>query len=176
MKRRIFFWLETLKITPAERRTVSVLMVILAVFAGANVMYSPAVPFEDEDYHELEQAFRKRTEALEAREQELLKRYYPPDMDVRETVSADTLPVDTLAEDSSVSGTNIGEKRRININTADPATLETLPGIGPAYARRIVEYRNMNGAFKSLEELKNIRGIAEKRLDKLKPFIKLKDP
>ena len=176
MKRRIFFWLEKLKITPAERRTVSVLMIILAVFAGANAIYSPSAPFEDEDYHELEQAFRKRTEALEAQERELLKRYYPPDLDEPETVSADTLPVDTLAEGSSSSGTNIGEKGRININTADIATLETLPGIGPAYARRIVEYRNLNGEFKSVEELKNIRGIAEKRLDKLKPFVKLKDP
>ncbi|NIT56253.1 MAG: competence protein CelA, partial [Aliifodinibius sp.] len=37
------------------------------------------------------------------------------------------------------------------------------------------KYRNENGAFKSFEELKNIKGIAQKRLDKLMPFIKLKD-
>lgn len=56
----------------------------------------------------------------------------------------------------------------VNINTASPAELEALPGIGPAKAKSIVEYRQKNGAFKSVEELKNVKGIGDAVLNKLK--------
>jgi competence protein ComEA len=59
----------------------------------------------------------------------------------------------------------------VNLNTATPAQLETLPGIGAAAAKRIVEYRQKNGAFKKIEELMNVRGIGEKSFLKLKPLI-----
>ena len=56
----------------------------------------------------------------------------------------------------------------VNINTASSAELEALPGIGPAKAKSIVEYRQKNGAFKSVEELKNVKGIGDAVLNKLK--------
>ena len=59
----------------------------------------------------------------------------------------------------------------VNLNTATPAQLETLPGIGAAAARRILEYRQKNGAFKKIEELMNVKGIGEKSFLKLKPLI-----
>ncbi len=61
----------------------------------------------------------------------------------------------------------------ININTADEATLQLLPGIGPAYSKRIVQYRLENGGFKSVDEITNIRGIGPKTLQKLRPIITL---
>ena len=57
----------------------------------------------------------------------------------------------------------------VNINTADEKALDTLPGIGPAMAKRIIEYRETEGAFQSIEDIKKIRGIGEAK------FIKLKD-
>ena len=59
----------------------------------------------------------------------------------------------------------------VNINTADAERLETLKGIGPALAQRIIEYREQNGAFKSVDEIKNVRGIGQKKFDAFKDKI-----
>ncbi|WP_407075250.1 helix-hairpin-helix domain-containing protein, partial [Neisseria blantyrii] len=56
----------------------------------------------------------------------------------------------------------------VNINAASPQELEALPGIGPAKAKAIAEYRAQNGAFKSVDELTKVKGIGPAVLAKLK--------
>ena len=56
----------------------------------------------------------------------------------------------------------------VNINSANAAEFEALPGIGTKTAALIVEYRQKNGPFKKVEELMNVRGIGEKNFLKLK--------
>jgi competence protein ComEA len=59
----------------------------------------------------------------------------------------------------------------INVNTAGTALLESLPGIGPALAQRIVDYREANGPFKSVEDLVSVPGIGPATMDKLRELI-----
>ncbi|MBX3376342.1 MAG: helix-hairpin-helix domain-containing protein [Phycisphaeraceae bacterium] len=60
---------------------------------------------------------------------------------------------------------------RINLNTATQAELELLPGIGPAMAKRILEYRSAKGRFTSVLELDKVKGIGERTMAKLRPLV-----
>lgn len=61
----------------------------------------------------------------------------------------------------------------IAVNTATSERLQELPGIGPAKAQAIIDYRDMYGKFNQVDELLGVKGIGEKTLEKLKPYIKL---
>ncbi len=66
-------------------------------------------------------------------------------------------------------GTKKHEK--VNINTAKQTELETLTGIGPSMALKIIKYREENGEFKEIEELKNVPGIGDSKFDAIKEDI-----
>jgi competence protein ComEA len=66
-----------------------------------------------------------------------------------------------------------GRTRIVNLNEASAEQLESLPGIGEVLARRIVEYRNLRGGFRSPEELKNVSGIGEKKYAQIRPLIEV---
>lgn len=71
-------------------------------------------------------------------------------------------------QDKDTSGTVL-----ININTADQATLETLPNIGPSKAGQIIAYREQMGSFKTIEEIQEVPGIGPKTYENLKDLIQV---
>lgn len=73
----------------------------------------------------------------------------------------------------AVSGAvRIGQQPdKININRADEKALDSLPGIGPAMAKRIIDYRTEKGKFKVIDDLKKVRGIGDAKFEKLRDRI-----
>jgi competence protein ComEA len=65
----------------------------------------------------------------------------------------------------------VAEDASVNINTASAAELAALAGIGPSKADAIVEHREKNGQFKSVDDLKLVRGIGDKMLEQLRPHV-----
>jgi len=83
----------------------------------------------------------------------------------RQAVPADGNAAEATAATGSTSSS------RVNINTASEAQLDVLPGVGPALAARIVQYRDKNGPFSSVDELDNVSGIGPSKLDSLKDLV-----
>lgn len=88
------------------------------------------------------------------------------------------IPSEKEVKDVSISNNNVNNvdvktnssNELVNINTADSAKLETLPGIGPSKAKKIIDFREKN-QFKSIEEIKNVDGIGDKTFESLKNLI-----
>lgn len=81
---------------------------------------------------------------------------------------------DSQAPKSSVSSKSSGAHasgEKIDINRANAAELMTLPGIGPKLSQTIIDYRDANGAFKSTEEIRKVKGIGQKRFESIQDMI-----
>lgn len=76
-------------------------------------------------------------------------------------------------EDQNIQKTADLQGKKVNINTATLEDLDKLTGIGPATAQKILDYRNQNGVFKTLENLKSVSGIGESKFEQMKDEISL---
>jgi len=65
----------------------------------------------------------------------------------------------------------VASARSVNVNDAEAAELERLPRVGPALAQRIIEYRQRQGPFRTIEELEHVPGIGPKILEAIRPYV-----
>jgi len=91
-----------------------------------------------------------------------------------QTVVTTESTVKTTTEGGSVAGASTSNSEVsgvVNLNTASLSELDTLSGIGATYAQRIIDYREANGGFKSIDEIKNVKGIGDKTFEKIRDQI-----
>ena len=77
------------------------------------------------------------------------------------------------AQGSSAAAEQQSSDGKVSINTADSEELQKIPGVGPVTAENIISYRESNGSFKSIDDIKNVSGIGEKTFEKMKSTIVL---
>lgn len=79
--------------------------------------------------------------------------------------------VEEKAGDYIIIEGNKSKEEKININKAAQTEIETLPGIGPSTALKIITYRNEHGKFKNIEDIKNVSGIGDSKFENIKEYI-----
>jgi comEA protein len=147
-KRSLFFWFERLDITVAERRSLLVLTLLAIGLHSAKPWFIPEPRYDAAFYAPLMAAFD----------------------------AADSLAVDKAEDMARADGPTSVSVRKptaalIRINTATAADFESLPGIGPALAGRIIAYREEHGPFASVEDLMKVKGIGPKLMERIRPHV-----
>lgn len=172
MKRKLFFLFERLEIKRSERITIGMLFISLVLTSSFWMFRKPYANYSEEEYNQLEKVFEEKSRSFLEDQELILARYHSQQessVKPSQNIGKDTLKTDSVSQSESYGSTT----NLININAATLEQLQELPGIGPAYARRILDWIEENGAFTSKDQLLQIKGIGEKRLAKIKPLITL---
>lgn len=145
-----------MRITKAEIIAISVTLVLLSLmvgfFLGRNTTEHAVV---------VEAASPEPSEAVET-----LVASAP--VSVQEEIEPTSMEEESLVEETAVETSGL-----LDLNTATALELETLPGIGEVLAQRIVDYREEIGGFTTLEELKNVEGIGDKKFEALESLVEV---
>lgn len=103
----------------------------------------------------------------------------PPKFDYR--ASDSTFAALSAAADDTTAGTMSGSSEppidppgQVDLNTATVSALTALPGVGPATARRIIAERDTHGPFRSVRDLRRVKGLGAKRIEQLSPLVTVK--
>ena len=90
-----------------------------------------------------------------------------------DSVLSTGVPIDSSADSivKNDSSRMHATKPCININTADTIALCVLPGVGPVLAGRIIAYRRTSGAYKTTDDLRKVKGIGVKKIEKIRPYV-----
>lgn len=147
-----------------------IILFLLAVFlAGLVIRYSGWQRPDEFDYSKTDEKFEQQVrDAFEKLTQNELSSEQN-----RKLALINSLSDSLIAEKDKKNAEELKDKFRvkININTAYTADLLRLPGIGEVTADRIIEYRQHNGNFKRTEDIMGVKGIGEKKYEKIKDLI-----
>lgn len=185
----IYFLASRLQITAAEKTLVLLLGGLLILVSGSRqVLSAVEQPEHSKSHYEDRVAlFQQRAELIHEELSALQQQYYPgeqiaqrsteaiaettPDPGISEAIDTEQTVSARVPATSGTESSSAAQEAKVNINTATSAQLESLPGIGPAIAARIIEYRETHGPFERIEDIKNVRGIAEGRFGAIADLI-----
>ena len=159
-KRAVFFWLEKLQISKKERISITIMFVVIVLLLVSNIFIKEQIVPPPENHNQLLAEFERRSAMVKSKTDEIEIKYNPSSITEKNDLE--------ISKETTVVNTKL-----ISLNEATVDEFVNLPGIGITYAQRIIEYRETNGSFTSVEDLVKVRGIGDKTLEKLKPFIKL---
>jgi len=148
-------------LTKREFNLLFILLLILLLGLSIKVFKKNYPDYKNFDYTEVDSLFSLHHNNFDTTDIYFLNK--PDSLIVKELDKRKKMPKKSLV----LSNT------KININKATGQELQMLPGVGPKLADLIISYRNKVGCFKSLEELKNVKGIGEKKFEKIKNLISL---
>ena len=173
---RIYRLQQRLSITGIEATAILVLCGALTVgFSVRQLQGQPAEPAADL-FSEADAQWAERDSLANTEEAESA----PPVQFATRIVPADSVVIPTSGFADAPPRRRTSRRRtrssannpvRMNLNTADVELLQRLPRIGPALAGRIIAYRLDRGPFSSINQVVNVRGIGEKTLEKMAPWI-----
>lgn len=183
------FWNDFLAYLEKYRLVIGIIlaMVIVIGLVGLSIVegqLTPAASKKDDSGNKIvaieQQLTALKQENQQLREQmkqliDLVSQSTAKSNDQLPTISQKTAVGPSAATTSSQPASSVDEQpsssQKININAAGIGELDSLPGIGPAYAQRIIDYRNANGGFKSIEDIQKVKGIGPKTFEKMKDKI-----
>jgi competence protein ComEA len=136
--------------------------------AGLVLKYSGWKKPENHDYTETDKEFDSRVKMsfTELEKNNLNDEQKEKSEEIKRF--ADSLITQT---DSPQKNKTLPPGKKININTAFAGDLQLLPGIGEVTAERIIDYREQKGGFRRIEDIKNVKGIGDKKFAQIKEFI-----
>lgn len=174
VKRKLFFYLEQLQITKRERKVISIISILVVVLFFIGKTLNHYLNTQTHNYTELATLFEEHNQAyLEEKQLEEDQLLFLHD-DINQ--NNDKNVISAIENNSDERADNLESNESfdiININTATLNEFTKLYGVGAVTAQRIIDYRNKTGGFKSLDEIKKVKGIGDKTFEKIKPFIEL---
>lgn len=165
-KRSIYFLFDRLSFGKREQNAVLILLSLLILVELSALLIPYLLPKSESNYEKINALVAQKVALMQAKEDSILKYQYLP---TQESLAE-------LEQKKSSREKKVKRNFEINpilLNEATISELESLPGIGPKMAQLIVDYRIKNGEFSTIDELKKVKGIGAKKLEKLKPFLKL---
>lgn len=151
----------TFGLTKNEGRIVLFLVAMLLVGSAVKLLRGTGPADVTYDYASVDSQFRVLTEASTR------------SIDSEGVGGRAAMPSDASSADREGNYAEMPVKAPVDLNAATREQLELLPGVGPALADRILEYRQRHGKFTSLQELLDVKGIGQKKFEQIRPLITL---
>jgi competence protein ComEA len=159
-----------------KNETKVILLIVVVLILGAGIKYYKYF-FTGEnakyDYSKSDEDFKKLTD--EIRKKEIgaeINDTVKSESSLSEELKKEQDSLEAIEKEPKISKKELKlREKSVNLNNAGIDELCTLPGIGESTAQKIIEYRNKKGKFKKISDIMNVKGIGEKKFEKIKEYL-----